>query len=93
MFPIAFAKGFITIVAATLILVVLCLVFAPSSVSSGALAGSLPFASVLAIVGLGQMLVVQQGGFDLSVAGGVSLSVVLVTHYPQAMTRNCCPQS
>jgi ribose transport system permease protein len=81
-FPIAFAKGFITIVAATLILVVLCLVFAPSSVSSGALAGSLPFASVLAIVGLGQMLVVQQGGFDLSVAGGVSLSVVLVTHYP-----------
>ncbi|MDP4893270.1 ABC transporter permease [Cypionkella sp.] len=81
-FPIAFAKGFITIVAATLILVVLCLVFAPSSVSSGALAGSLPFASMLAIVGLGQMLVVQQGGFDLSVAGGVSLSVVLVTHYP-----------
>ncbi len=80
--PRGLAKGFVTVVVAMVILVVLCLSFAPSSISAGALAGSLPFASVLAIVGLGQMLVVQQGGFDLSVAGGVSLSVVLVTHYP-----------
>ena len=42
----------------------------------------LPFASVLAIVGLGQMLVVQQGGIDLSVPGAVSLAVVLSTHIP-----------
>jgi ribose transport system permease protein len=27
--------------------------------------------------------VVQQGGFDLSLAGGVSLAVVISTHYPQ----------
>ena len=33
--------------------------------------------------GLGQLLVVQQGGFDLSLAGGVSLAVVISTHYPQ----------
>jgi ribose transport system permease protein len=78
----ALAKGFVTVVISTLVLVGLCLVFAPSSVAAGALAGSLPFAAILMIVGLGQMLVVQQGGFDLSVAGGVSLSVVLVTHYP-----------
>jgi ribose/xylose/arabinose/galactoside ABC-type transport system permease subunit len=38
------------------------------------LAGSLPFAAIIAIVGLGQMLVVQQGGFDLS------LAVVITTH-------------
>ena len=76
------AKGFVTVLASTLVLVVLCLIFAPSSVSMGALAGSMPFAAVLAIVGLAQMLVVQQGGFDLSVAGGVSLSVVIATHYP-----------
>ena len=44
--------------------------------------GILPFAAILAIVGLGQMLVVQQGGFDLSVPGGVSLAVVITTHYP-----------
>ena len=50
--------------------------FAPSSVTWGALSGSLPFAAIIAIVGLGQLLVVQQGGFDLSLAGGVSLAVV-----------------
>lgn len=73
-------KGFVTIVVSTIVLIVLCLVFAPSAVSAGSLKGSLPFAAVLAIVGLGQMLVVQQGGFDLSVPGGVSLAVVIATH-------------
>ncbi|MEO0999531.1 MAG: ABC transporter permease [Pseudomonadota bacterium] len=76
------AKGFVTIVVSTVALILLCALFAPSAVSSGALAGSLPFAAVLAIVGLGQMLVVQQGGFDLSVPGGVSLAVVVATHMP-----------
>ena len=66
----------------TVALLVVCFVFAPSSISSGALSGSLPFAAILAIVGLGQMLVVQQGGFDLSVAGAVSLAVVVATHVP-----------
>lgn len=80
--PLRLAKGFLTVVASTLVLIVLCLVLAPSSVSAGALSGSLPFAAVLVIVGLAQMLVVQQGGFDLSVAGGVSLAVVISTHVP-----------
>lgn len=76
------AKGFITIVVSTFVLIAMCFLFAPSAVTTGSLMGSLPFASVLAIVGLGQMLVVQQGGFDLSVPGGVSLAVVVVTHMP-----------
>jgi ribose transport system permease protein len=76
------ARGFLTVVASTLALLLLCAVFAPSAIAPGALAGSLPFAAVLAIVGLAQMLVVQQGGFDLSVAGGVSLAVVIATHVP-----------
>lgn len=76
------AKGFVTIVVSTLVLVGLCFAFAPSAVTSGSLASSLPFAAVLAIVGLGQMLVVQQGGFDLSVPGGVSVAVVIATHMP-----------
>jgi ribose transport system permease protein len=58
-------------------------VFAPSSLSGGAFSGSLPFAAIIAIVGLGQLLVVQQGGFDLSLPGAVSLAVVVSTHYPQ----------
>ena len=74
------AKGFVTIVGSTIALIILCFLFAPSAISQGALVGSLPFAAVLAIVGLGQMLVVQQGGFDLSVPGGVSLAVVVATH-------------
>ena len=79
---VAVPRQFLTVVISTVALIILCLIFAPSSVSSGALSGSLPFAAILAIVGLGQMLVVQQGGFDLSIAGGVSLAVVLSTHYP-----------
>ena len=76
------AKGFVTIVVTTVALILLSLAVAPSAMSPGALVGSLPFAAILAIVGLGQMLVVQQGGFDLSVPGGVSLAVVIVTHQP-----------
>ncbi len=77
------ARSFVTMVASTVLLLVVCLVFAPSSVSTIALSGSLPFAAIIAIVGLGQLLVVQQGGFDLSLPGAVSLAVVQATHYPQ----------
>ncbi|MCX7288325.1 MAG: ABC transporter permease [Rhodobacterales bacterium] len=73
-------RGFVTVVVSTLALLLVCVIFAPSAVSAGGLAGSLPFAAIIAIVGLGQMLVVQQGGFDLSLAGGVSLAVVITTH-------------
>ena len=82
-FPFKLAKGFVTVVISTIALIGVCLLFAPSSLSHGALEGSLPFAAIIAIVGLGQLLVVQQGGFDLSLAGGVSLAVVISTHYPQ----------
>lgn len=82
LFPFSPAKGFVTVVISTIALIGACLLFAPSSLSSGALEGSLPFAALIAIVGLGQLLVVQQGGFDLSVAGSVSLAVVIATHFP-----------
>lgn len=72
-----------TVVVSTFALILICFLFAPSSLSWGALSGSLPFAAILAIVGLGQLLVVQQGGFDLSLPGAVSLAVVVSTHYPQ----------
>jgi ribose transport system permease protein len=82
-FVVPHARSFVTVVISTLALIIACLLFAPSSVSWGALSGSLPFAAIIAIVGLGQLLVVQQGGFDLSLPGGVSLAVVIATHYPQ----------
>ncbi len=77
------ARSFVTVVLSTLVLLVVCAIFAPSSISAAGLSGSLPFAALIAIVGLGQLLVVQQGGFDLSLPGAVSLAVVQATHYPQ----------
>ena len=64
---------------ATLALLAASLLFAPTSLTRGTLQTMLPFASALAIASLGQTLVVMQGGIDLSVAGGLSLYVVIVT--------------
>jgi ribose transport system permease protein len=72
-----------TILAATAALFMLSWVFEPQSLSHSSLFGMLPFAAVLAIVAMGQTLVIQQGGIDLSVPGMVSLTVVIVTHYPE----------
>ncbi|MCU1657256.1 MAG: putative transporter permease protein [Pseudonocardiales bacterium] len=84
-------KGFITVVVSTAALFIVCTVFARSSVSHGALLGMLPFASVLAIVGLGQMLVVQQGGIDLSAPGAISLAIVIVSHQPNGDDSKLLP--
>src|ERR1043165_6319846 len=54
----------------------------PQSVRHSSLLGMLPFAAVLAIVAVGQTLVVQQGGIDLSVPGMISLTVVIMTRVP-----------
>ena len=89
--PYPLAKGFVTVLASLIVLIVICSIFAPSSVSLGALKGSLPFACLIALVGLGQLLVVQQGGFDLSVAGAVSLAVVVATHYPNGDNAQLLP--
>jgi ribose transport system permease protein len=75
-------RSFGAIAVATALVFALGAAVAPSSVSHSAIIGMVPFAAVLAIAGLGQLLVVQQGGIDLSVAGGISLAVVVVTHQP-----------
>jgi ribose transport system permease protein len=87
----AASKGLITICAATALLFVVGGVLDSASVSSTALSGMLPVASVLAVAGLGQMLVVQQSGIDLSVAGGISLAVVTVTHVPDGDNAKLLP--
>lgn len=77
------SRGLITVTAALAVLVVAGALFAPTSIQKGTLLGMLPFAAVLVIVSLGQTLVVQQGGIDLSVPGAVSLAVVISTHQPK----------
>jgi len=79
---VSVSKGLVTVGVATALLFLVSGVVEPASVSFTSLSGMLPVAAVLAIAGLGQMLVVQQGGIDLSVAGGISLAVVIVTHIP-----------
>ncbi|MBT9384319.1 ABC transporter permease [Pseudooceanicola sp. CBS1P-1] len=51
----------------------------PRSVAPAVLLTMLPFAAVLCVASVGQHLVIQQRGFDLSVAGIMSASAVLVT--------------
>ncbi len=77
---LAASRGLVTVLVALVVLIVLGETAAPSSVSHGAILGMLPFAAVLAIASLGQTLVVMQGGIDLSVAGTISLVVVIITH-------------
>ncbi len=71
-----------TVIAALALLVVAGLIFAPSSLSKGPLLTACSFGAVLGIVALGQTLVIQQGGIDLSVPGAVSLVVVICVHEP-----------
>jgi ribose transport system permease protein len=85
------SRGLATVLLATVALFLTSWLVASSSVSKGVLLTMLPFASALAIAGLGQTLVVMQGGIDLSVAGGLSLYVVILTHYPNGVNSRLIP--
>lgn len=85
------SKGLLTIVVSTVVLFALCAAVAPSSVAGGTILGMLPFAAILGIVGLGQMLVIQQAGIDLSVPGAVSLAIVIVSHEPNGDSSKLLP--
>ena len=73
---------FAAIWVATAILFAVSPLLASGSVSHGALLSMLPFASILAIAGIGQTLVIQQRGLDLSVPGMITLSTIIVTRVP-----------
>jgi ribose transport system permease protein len=76
------SRGLVTVIVATAALFLASYLFASSSLNRGVVLTMLPFAAALAIAALGQTLVVMQGGIDLSVAGGLSLYVVILTKYP-----------
>jgi ribose transport system permease protein len=67
---------------ATALLFAVSPLLAPGSLGIGAIQSMLPYAALLAIVAIGQTLVIQQRGLDLSVAGTVTLATVIVTRYP-----------
>ena len=68
--------------AATALLIVGGGIAAPSTVSLSALQLMLPFFAILAVASIGQHLVIQQRGLDLSVAGIMSFSAVIVSALP-----------
>jgi ribose transport system permease protein len=67
---------------ATALLFLLSFVLAPSTTNPNAILGILPFAALLALAGIGQTLVVQQRGLDLTVAPMITLSAILITKIP-----------
>ncbi|MEZ5091703.1 ABC transporter permease [Nocardioides sp.] len=58
--------------------------FATGSVSRIALLSMLPFAALTATVAIGQTLVIQQGGLDLSIPGAVTLAALIVAKFGAA---------
>jgi ribose transport system permease protein len=66
-------------VLATAILLIVGGLLSPSTVSPGAIRSLAPFFAVLAVAAIGQHLVIQQRGLDLSVAGIISFSAAMVS--------------
>lgn len=69
-----FGTRFVTIWIAAIVLLALCRIIAPSTLSSASWASLLPLGSVVAVVALGQMLVIMMGGIDLSMGATISLT-------------------
>ncbi|MFJ2618628.1 ABC transporter permease [Glutamicibacter sp. NPDC087344] len=74
--------AYLPVLVSTLVLVVISAVIAPRTMSSISLGAMLPFAAILAVAAVGQTLVVQQRGIDLSVGGSITLAAVLVSAGP-----------
>ena len=67
---------------ATVLLLIIGGLAAPSTVSASAFLSMLPFFAILAVASIGQHLVILQRGLDISVAGVMSLAAALVTVLP-----------
>jgi ribose transport system permease protein len=66
---------------ATALLFAVSPLLASNSLTGSALLSMLPFAAMLAIAAIGQTLVIQQRGLDLTVPGMILLSTVILTQY------------
>lgn len=72
------ASRFLPVYIAVVLLIVVAAIWAPETLGKVPLRGMAPFAAVLGIAALGQMLVVMTGGIDLSVPGTMSLAAVIM---------------
>ena len=74
---VVIASRYIPVWIANLLLMLLALAIAPATLSNTSVSALLPLTSFLAIVSLGQMLVIMTGGIDLSVPGVMTLAAIL----------------
>ncbi len=72
---------------ATALLVLIGGIAAPSTISTAAILSTLPYFAILAVASIGQHLVIQQRGLDLSTAGIMSFCAVVVTKLPDSSTH------
>jgi ribose transport system permease protein len=72
------ASRYIPVWIANVLLILVILVIAPATLSAAAFTAVLPYTSFLAIVSLGQMLVIMTGGIDLSVPSVMTLAAMLI---------------
>lgn len=68
---------------ALLLLVIVCQIVAPGTLTSTALLAMLPVTAILAVSAVGQSLTIQQGGIDFAVPGAMTLAAVIVTGVPK----------
>jgi ribose transport system permease protein len=73
---------------ALVLLVIVALIWAPQTLGRVALRAIAPYAAVLGIAALGQMLVVMTGGIDLSVPGTMSLAAVIMVGVGDGSNEN-----
>lgn len=73
-----FKSPYASVVVALAILAAVSPLLASGSLSSSALLSMLPFAAILAIAAVGQTLIIQQAGIDLSVPGAISASAMIM---------------
>lgn len=66
---------------AVAVLLLVSPLIASGSLSGTAVSSMLPFAALTALVAVGQTLVIQQGGLDLSMPGAVTLGALIVAKY------------
>src|SRR5688572_22488385 len=71
------ASRYLPVYIAIALLILVAAIWAPETLGKVPLRGMAPFAAVLGIAALGQMLVIMTGGIDLSVPGTMSLAAVL----------------
>jgi ribose transport system permease protein len=85
------ASPFAAIWVATILLFIVSPFVASGSLGHSALQGMLPFAGILAVAAIGQTLVIQQGGLDLSVPGIFSMGAVLIVTVPGGNSGDLIP--